>query len=138
MCFLNVACGCNVRGVEKGDLTCNNTGSCNCRCDVVGDKCNMCQVGHQGFPDCDGMSINEKLCMCIQKNVFRVISNENCCMWLFYHWFVKFYLWHCWKMSLQSRLLREEMWSMSKWIHQRPFWSMHRYLSLFSILSTLT
>ena len=54
-----VACGCNVRGVEKGDLTCNSSGSCNCRCDVVGDKCNMCQVGHQGFPDCDGMSTKE-------------------------------------------------------------------------------
>ena len=54
-----VACGCDVRGVEKGDLTCNSSGICNCRCDVVGDKCNMCQVGHQGFPDCDGMSTKE-------------------------------------------------------------------------------
>ena len=59
-----VACGCNARGVEKGDLTCNNTGSCNCRCDVVGDKCNMCQVGHQGFPDCEGMS-TKKDCGCV-------------------------------------------------------------------------
>ena len=66
MFILNfVACGCNVRGVEKGDLTCNNTGSCNCRCDVVGDKCNMCQVGHQGFPDCDGMPTKKRLYMCI-------------------------------------------------------------------------
>ena len=54
-----IACGCNLRGVEKGDLTCNSSGICNCRCDVVGDKCNMCQVGHQGFPDCDGMLTNE-------------------------------------------------------------------------------
>ena len=66
MLILNfVACGCNVRGVEKGDLTCNNTGSCNCRCDVAGDKCNMCQVGHQGFPDCDGMPTKKRLYMCI-------------------------------------------------------------------------
>ena len=90
-----VACGCDVRGVEKGDLTCNSSGICNCRCDVVGDKCNMCQVGHQGFPDCDGMLTNEDcryVSIFLNTVIFRINCDENCCMWLFYHWIIKFSL----------------------------------------------
>ena len=33
-------------------MNCDDRGRCNCKCDVVGDKCNACEVGHQGFPDC--------------------------------------------------------------------------------------
>ena len=53
--FILLECGCNVKGTEKGDPTCNNKdGKCNCKCDVSGDKCDTCELGHQGFPDCHG------------------------------------------------------------------------------------
>ena len=50
----SIACGCNKQGVESGDQTCDKNGKCNCKCDVTGDKCDICEVGHQGFPDCHG------------------------------------------------------------------------------------
>lgn len=43
-----------MEGVENGDPTCDNDGKCNCKCDVAGNKCDVCEVGHQGFPDCHG------------------------------------------------------------------------------------
>ena len=50
-----VACGCNEQGVEKNDLTCGDKdGKCHCKCDVRGDKCNECEIGHHGFPKCTG------------------------------------------------------------------------------------
>ena len=49
-----IACGCNAQGVEKGDLTCDKEGKCNCRCDVRGAKCSECEIGHTGFPNCTG------------------------------------------------------------------------------------
>ena len=52
--FSIIACGCNVQGVEKNDFTCDREGKCNCRCDVRGDKCDECEIGHHGFPKCTG------------------------------------------------------------------------------------
>ena len=53
--LFSLECGCNLQGTEKGDPTCNNDdGKCNCKCDVDGDKCDTCELGHQGFPDCHG------------------------------------------------------------------------------------
>ena len=50
-----IACGCNEQGVEKDDLTCGDKdGKCNCKCNVRGNKCNECEVGHYGFPKCTG------------------------------------------------------------------------------------
>ena len=54
--FDNLACGCNIKGVEDGDLSCNEQGKCRCRCDIQGDKCSECKPGHQGFPECHGKS----------------------------------------------------------------------------------
>ena len=48
------ACGCNEQGVEKGDMTCDQDGKCHCGCDIRGDKCNECEFGHHGFPNCTG------------------------------------------------------------------------------------
>ena len=44
-------------GSENGDETCDNSGQCTCKCDVTGLKCDQCEVGHQGFPDCHGKTI---------------------------------------------------------------------------------
>ena len=54
--FDNLACGCNKKGVENGDLSCDERGKCRCRCDIQGDKCSECEPGHQGFPECHGKS----------------------------------------------------------------------------------
>ena len=35
-------------------MTCNESGNCNCKCDVVGAKCTKCELGHHGFPKCYG------------------------------------------------------------------------------------
>ena len=35
-------------------MTCDKDGKCNCKCDVIGDKCNECEFGHHGFPNCTG------------------------------------------------------------------------------------
>ena len=43
-----------MEGVENGDPTCDKDGQCTCKCDVTGRKCDVCEVGHQGFPDCHG------------------------------------------------------------------------------------
>ena len=43
-----------MEGVENGDPTCDKDGQCTCKCDVTGSKCDVCEVGHQGFPDCHG------------------------------------------------------------------------------------
>ena len=52
--YIIIACGCNMEGVENGDPTCDKDGQCTCKCDVTGRKCDVCEVGHQGFPDCHG------------------------------------------------------------------------------------
>ena len=71
-----VACVCNKQGVEKGDETCDKNGKCNCRCDVIGDKCNECEIGHHGFPNCTGKFVQTSITyqdtadtfLCVQKS----------------------------------------------------------------------
>ena len=48
------ACDCNIEGTEGGDTTCDENGQCNCACDVDGLKCDVCEVGHEGWPTCHG------------------------------------------------------------------------------------
>ena len=33
-------------------MNCDAKGRCNCKCDVIGDKCSLCEPGHQDFPNC--------------------------------------------------------------------------------------
>ena len=47
-------CNCNLFGTENMSLTCDDNGQCNCKCDVTGLNCDVCGVGHQGFPHCHG------------------------------------------------------------------------------------
>ena len=35
-------------------MTCDQDGKCHCGCDIRGDKCNECEFGHHGFPNCTG------------------------------------------------------------------------------------
>jgi laminin, alpha 3/5 len=47
-------CSCNPLGVERGNLQCDlNTGSCKCRPNVVGRKCDKCVNGFFNFPHCE-------------------------------------------------------------------------------------
>ena len=73
--FENLACGCNKKGVENGDLTCDEQGRCRCRCDVQGDKCSECEPGHQGFPECHGKSTLKILTFSIQVHYVTFFSN---------------------------------------------------------------
>lgn len=42
-------------------MTCDAvTGACHCKCDVAGDKCDTCTVGHAMFPDCHECNCNEQ------------------------------------------------------------------------------
>ena len=52
--LFSLECDCNMKGVENGDPTCDKDGQCNCKCDVTGKKCDVCEEGHQGWPDCHG------------------------------------------------------------------------------------
>jgi laminin alpha 3/5 len=46
-------CNCNPRGVEGGDLNCDQiTGQCLCLPNVGGRKCDTCLPGHHSFPYC--------------------------------------------------------------------------------------
>ncbi|XP_076440495.1 laminin subunit alpha-like [Babylonia areolata] len=61
-------CSCNPRGVEQGDLNCDQTtGQCNCLPNVGGRKCDTCLPGHHSFPycqtcDCDPAGTLEGIC----------------------------------------------------------------------------
>ena len=55
--FFSLECDCNMKGVENGDPTCDKDGQCNCKCDVTGKKCDVCEEGHQGWPECHGKAL---------------------------------------------------------------------------------
>ena len=51
---LFIDCACNAEGSADG--TCeNDSGKCNCKDNVVGNKCTECVSEYYGFPDCKGM-----------------------------------------------------------------------------------
>ncbi|XP_065337904.1 laminin subunit alpha [Cloeon dipterum] len=46
-------CNCNRLGVNRFNLQCDlETGSCDCKENVVGRTCDHCEAGHWYFPDC--------------------------------------------------------------------------------------
>ena len=46
-------CECNMDG--SSDSNCNTDGLCKCKENIQGDKCNACQRGFYGFPECKGI-----------------------------------------------------------------------------------
>ena len=44
-------CNCDINGSQN--ILCSNEGICNCKADVVGDKCRTCSTGLFPFPDCN-------------------------------------------------------------------------------------
>ena len=47
------ACMCNADG--SSGITCGaDDGKCDCKNNVMGDKCTQCVDGTYGFPDCQG------------------------------------------------------------------------------------
>ena len=44
-------CKCNYGGTN-GDASCDETGLCNCKPNVVGQKCTQCKSGYYRFPEC--------------------------------------------------------------------------------------
>ena len=51
--FLISACNCNSQGGSNGS-NCNANGVCNCKTNIVGDKCTECVAGYFNFPLCEG------------------------------------------------------------------------------------
>ena len=47
---LALACGCN--SVGSISIECDADGICNCKTDVIGDKCTSCKPGYSEFPSC--------------------------------------------------------------------------------------
>ena len=53
-----LACDCNFQGSLNN--SCDATGLCNCGSlfniehNIVGDKCDQCDAGYFGFPNCQG------------------------------------------------------------------------------------
>ena len=57
--------------------TCNANGKCNCKANVVGNKCNTCSVGFYNFPTCQG-----KLIIILHKFIFY---NNNISYLILFH-----------------------------------------------------
>ena len=47
-----LACECNVKGAV--DDFCDDAGKCSCKPMYGGDKCDQCDAGYYGFPECQG------------------------------------------------------------------------------------
>ena len=47
---------CNADGRVGEDICNAETGVCDCKDNVIGDKCSYCEMGHYSFPDCKGDS----------------------------------------------------------------------------------
>ena len=54
--FFNLACKCD----EQGSLTelCDDDGKCDCKPNIVGEKCDACLDQFYSFPQCKGMCIS--------------------------------------------------------------------------------
>ena len=51
-----VACTCNRDGTS--DEICDlESGCCDCKDGVIGEKCQFCSPGKYGFPECKGMKL---------------------------------------------------------------------------------
>ena len=50
--FPSLACHCD----SNGSKSCNPyDGVCSCKLGYAGSKCDLCQIGYFGFPNCQGM-----------------------------------------------------------------------------------
>ena len=63
-----VACNCNEFGAN--DSSCNNNGTCACKDNYGGDKCDYCKEGFFGFPNCQGMQYD----ICQTLNISNIKS----------------------------------------------------------------
>lgn len=59
LCFLFKDCDCDHSGTEPGVCS-NETGTCMCRSNFDGSRCDRCFPGFYGFPACDGNSVIRK------------------------------------------------------------------------------
>ena len=51
---MKIECECSEDG--SNDQDCDDTGSCNCKENVSGMKCDACIVNTFGYPNCKGMT----------------------------------------------------------------------------------
>ncbi|XP_033110841.1 usherin-like [Anneissia japonica] len=55
-------CTCNAAGTISGSTTCESTGECTCKANVIGDKCDRCNYGYYGLSASNPNGCN--LCTC--------------------------------------------------------------------------
>ena len=81
---LALACGCN--SVGSISIECDADGICNCKTDVIGDKCTSCKPGYSEFPSCSKPFYKSKYQFIIFsiKLLSMVIANQawKCTFWV--------------------------------------------------------
>ena len=50
-CNISLECGCNTNG-SLVSICDDTTGLCLCKPNIIGAKCDSCDSGYTGFPDC--------------------------------------------------------------------------------------
>ena len=53
---------CNCHPLGSKSQQCDENGKCNCKCNVIGDKCDDCSAEFWNFPTCEGKSIRHFFC----------------------------------------------------------------------------
>ena len=54
LCLLFQFSDCNCTTEGSNGITCDDTGVCNCKANIVNDKCDECATGYFNFPSCEG------------------------------------------------------------------------------------
>ena len=49
--LIYLVCGCNEQG--SINMSCDSTGKCTCKDDIIGNKCTNCTNGRFPFPNCN-------------------------------------------------------------------------------------
>ena len=55
MSFFFTACVCDQNGSD--DKYCNDDGLCTCKENYAGDRCDNCEIGSLGYPNCTSMEL---------------------------------------------------------------------------------
>ena len=86
-CFLSLKmvnfefseCDCSARGSFDGKTCANKIGSCKCKPNVVGPKCDRCTEGYFPYPDCDNWTCPQDKFKCRSSSRKKCIDLQWVC-----------------------------------------------------------
>ena len=52
--FIFQISACNCNGDGSNGITCDDSGVCSCKANIINDKCDECAPGYSSFPTCEG------------------------------------------------------------------------------------